>query len=101
CVPHRDAPSFPTRRSSDLVRLLALQILSEGIDDSSEEFNHIEAGEIMDFAPTLQSLSQQDDKAIRELAAKLLSDVMQASNANDRSEEHTSELQSRVDLVCR
>src|SRR2546428_6468939 len=38
---------------------------------------------------------------IRRPAQKLGSRRIQRSNENERSEEHTSELQSRSDLVCR
>src|SRR5207247_11461750 len=59
-------------------------------------------------APTeLSTLSLHDALPISRLRASLLGDRPAASsrcepsNARSRSEEHTSELQSRVDLVCR
>src|SRR2546429_2167733 len=44
-------------------------------------------------------LSIKIDKSVRPVAVKNLSEVF--LNCNYRSEEHTSELQSRLHLVCR
>src|SRR5207248_10166232 len=70
--PHRDLPSFPTRRSSDLVFLLdgaALARAHVATDIAGSDF--LVGGRVR----------QQIEKS--------------------RSEEHTSELQSPYDLVCR
>src|SRR5438105_14707070 len=72
---HRDLHSFPTRRSSDLEKYFggAQALVDAGCD-----------------AITLADNS---------LAILRVSNL--AVGASERSEEHTSELQSRVDLVCR
>src|SRR5262249_61528651 len=83
-------PSFPTRRSSDpheeafaaaglhdaWTRVIAL-VVQPGV-----EFDH---GRVVDYQPSL---------------ARALSSVLE-DNAHLRSEEHTSELQSLTNLVCR
>src|SRR5437764_4723179 len=76
---HRDLHSFPTRRSSDLA-------LTGGAE--------LRAGYFADLLPAF-------------LAVKGGADVVLAMNQDamvsksDRSEEHTSELQSPMYLVCR
>src|SRR5690606_41742235 len=68
---HRHLPSFPTRRSSDLLALdPELERILRTISPKAGEIGAIEPG----------------------LAERLL---------HERSEEHTSELQSRENLVCR
>src|SRR5262249_62409111 len=83
---HRALPSFPTRRSSDL----------ETRRDHSSPVN---AGAL----PKLSRLSATDWEARR--IASLVSDGKVVSNfaasREARSEEHTSELQSLTNLVCR
>src|SRR5690606_42002747 len=83
----RELHSFPTRRSSDLIAKLkvfriALSQLAElyGVNLQPEEIN-------------LFSVSSQWSKSTEEAHNNLL--------RNTRSEEHTSELQSRENLVCR
>src|SRR5438105_12164056 len=73
---HGDLPSFPTRRSSDLRR----QGWSRG-------------------TITLARQPASREEAI--LWAQWLRDQGVTVSIGLRSEEHTSELQSRVDLVCR
>src|SRR5699024_12692968 len=67
--PHRDLPSFPTRRSSDLSMAAAIR------------FAACSASSMLVLAR-----GRKSDPSCRR---------------RDRSEEHTSELQSRFDLVCR
>src|SRR5690606_42035108 len=82
--PHRALHSFPTRRSSDLIVLLDevekahsdvhemfFQVFDKGSMEDGE-------GRFIDFKNTIILLT-----------------------SNVRSEEHTSELQSRENLVCR
>src|SRR5437870_8797611 len=69
---HRDLHSFPTRRSSDLI--LGLTVIADKISKGNLD--------------TPVSVESRDE--IGELARSL-----------ERSEEHTSELQSRGHLVCR
>src|SRR5204863_1366946 len=92
---HRDLHSFPTRRSSDLLRV-----------DQAKATLRQQVGGVMPARFALDgSLGHAPD--MPPLAT--LRDTLQASNAEltqrrselERSEEHTSELQSRRDLVCR
>src|SRR5690606_41396881 len=89
---HRDLHSFPTRRSSDL----------EIIEDLKEVRAKVE--------PPLQKL----EYALNPIVSFFVLPLFALSNAginldvniwdaltNNRSEEHTSELQSRENLVCR
>src|SRR5690606_40489336 len=73
---HRDLHSFPTRRSSDLMRTL---ILEGAIPDAALLASVLLLGEAI--------------RSRRRLA--------RAHDLLLRSEEHTSELQSRENLVCR
>src|SRR5690606_41339022 len=78
---HPALPSFPTRRSSDLGRALAGQSRA-ALGDAPED----EAlGELRDGAVVLE-VQRCGVERVRVVA---------------RSEEHTSELQSRENLVCR
>src|SRR5699024_12788813 len=90
CSPHhRDLTSFPTRRSSDLgcfkkkdnAKKLIANLSKKGIDSftapttiSGETWYRVQAG----------AFTKRKNAGFK-----------------DRSEEHTSELQSRFDLVCR
>src|SRR5207249_10963980 len=84
----RDLPSFPTRRSSDLDdhRVVVAGLVQQlAVDDVAE----VDFGKARDRAVHLQ-VDVQDR----------VDDVPPVLRAQ-RSEEHTSELQSRFDLVCR
>src|SRR5204863_8026948 len=97
----RDLHSFPTRRSSDLdVRALPFADGSFDVVVSTSTLDHFQA-------------RADIDTALRELHRVLASDglavvtldnpwnpLVALRNALPRSEEHTSELQSRRDLVC-
>src|SRR5205809_6549308 len=72
---HRDLHSFPTRRSSDLVRDLG--------------------GDLPVLRPAAAGGLRRDVAAPQAGRARL------AAGRGGRSEEHTSELQSRLHLVCR
>src|SRR5690606_41906972 len=91
--------SFPTRRSSDL--------LSAAINGDTTEAAMLLEREA-DIADALKQLSGADDlNGIRTLikagkaAPATLIDRVLAGDMDGRSEEHTSELQSRENLVCR
>src|SRR5207249_10195951 len=88
-----DLPSFPTRRSSDLLRVAVRHVARQqdfygrqvdldalGIGDAESD-----AVAQLIFAHPARGAEGEND-----LVAQLL-----------RSEEHTSELQSRFELVCR
>src|SRR5699024_12694865 len=82
---HRHLHSFPTRRSSDL-EATSTKIIFETVDQSI----------------SISRLNDSTSRYIfkkRETRSSCLSD--KTSCASGRSEEHTSELQSRFDLVCR
>src|SRR5207247_11117692 len=92
---HPHLHSFPTRRSSDLTMFAAdiryvlqrAKLLSE-LDDLTALYN------TRGFAIAADRLFGQALRYTRP-ASVLMVDL------DNRSEEHTSELQSRVDLVCR
>src|SRR5947207_565336 len=96
---HRDLHSFPTRRSSDLVA------------DA-----HQATGKLSTAQKTARLLMLGQTALVRgdrELARRFYTEAAEADSATatqaanlaaddgDRSEEHTSELQSHSDLVCR
>src|SRR5690606_41593129 len=93
----RVLPSFPTRRSSDLIGVvkknailmidLALQLEREGLDSLAS----IRQACLLRFRPILMTT----------LAAILGAVPLLLDNSEGRSEEHTSELQSREKIVCR
>src|SRR5690349_22198000 len=80
---HRNLHSFPTRRSSDLARPI-----SSSTERGSRWMERP--------GPCCFSTIRQ-----RKLRARPMSSSGTARMAPTRSEEHTSELQSRRDLVCR
>src|SRR5690606_41493837 len=98
---HRDLRSFPTRRSSDLDRLFKVEDLSQAEGDFKDYLN----------PGSLQTLG--DVYAEPAIASAKLEDRFQflrkgyfcldpdSTGSKLRSEEHTSELQSRENLVCR
>src|SRR5207247_9690433 len=80
-------PSFPTRRSSDL------QCGGRGLDfEAVLEWNLFVVEGLQPDLTFVLALPAED--ATTRVAGQLRAPP-------DRSEEHTSELQSRVDLVCR
>src|SRR5688572_32532164 len=83
---HLTLHSFPTRRSSDLDRL----IISGAVDPTSRR----------DARAPLRWLLDRLDAEVAELPADRLTEI-ERGNARVRSEEHTSELQSQSNLVCR
>src|SRR5204863_9030340 len=87
---HRDLHSFPTRRSSDL-SLAATQ---------GQRRAGLEAG-AWDYLSIV--LSPEELTLKLDAMARLKLDLERAleHGSVNRSEEHTSELQSRRDLVCR
>src|SRR5699024_12130996 len=80
--PHRDLPSFPTRRSSDLRGVIAELSADELRATSHRWINR------------LGWLIEWNDATGFSLDRLFVS-------MPSRSEEHTSEFQSRFDLVCR
>src|SRR5690242_21316617 len=74
---------FPTRRSSDLDAIPPLRMAERFIPENPEVHNSL---------GTALQRSGHKDEAQKELPSELWT---------SRSEEHTSELQSHVNLVCR
>src|SRR5207302_10446419 len=96
---HRSLLSFPTRRSSDLTMVLGLVRARQGRIQEAESLLH----------QAIAGIERTDYVAERweyylSLAEFLLAQ-RQSKEADEwitkRSEEHTSELQSRENLVCR
>src|SRR5207247_6978738 len=90
----QDPSSFPTRRSSDLRELMARFKAQEL--DVLVATTVIEVGVDVPNA-TIMIIQEADRFGLAQLH-QLRGRVGRAA---ERSEEHTSELQSRVDLVCR
>src|SRR5690606_42160251 len=93
-VNRRDLPSFPTRRSSDLRRHV-------GIDSDALLFrlHRHHAHGFGDDGVEMQFLEIEPETA--GLNLRHVEDVVDDVEEIARSEEHTSELQSREKLVCR
>src|SRR5207247_11290835 len=82
-IHHIDLHSFPTRRSSDLAKLKPNSVSSISLSATRDQ------RQPRSSIHRWRSLSNSGMKNVA------------ASGRALRSEEHTSELQSRVDLVCR
>src|SRR5687768_17814764 len=91
---HPDLHSFPTRRSSDLAMA---EFIAGGTDMVQLLQEHVRRPDrLVSLAGLLDSRIQDVPEGLRIGAA-----VTMAEAAAHRSEEHTSELQSRLHLVCR
>src|SRR5207247_11123803 len=92
--PHRPPRSFPPRRSSDLAVLV--------LEDLPPALPTVHLPQVHDARPVagrprlLPGADQDAGRATRCPRARVA-----LVGLGPRSEEHTSELQSRVDLVCR
>src|SRR5207249_10304100 len=86
--------SFPTRRSSDLSA--PLYVDARDLAASTNETHTVPTG-----ADYVIFSADGDFYAKPNGAAAVPSDVTDGTASELRSEEHTSELQSRFDLVCR
>src|SRR5207247_3738120 len=98
---HRPLLTFPTRRSSDLfchdpriINLFERQIAAR--TQNLAQFEKIKRIALLEKELTVEGGELTPTlKVKRRVVNQKYRDVI------DRSEEHTSELQSRVDLVCR
>src|SRR5699024_12636240 len=85
--------SFPTRRSSDLF-LLQLYFLNKRFESIKKAFVH--KNNILD-----RSIYEDWYFCKKNMELGRISELEMSIYESLRSEEHTSELQSRFDLVCR
>src|SRR5699024_11462877 len=95
-APRRDLHSFPTRRSSDLVFAFTPEVkIVIGVDVGA---THIGVA-LTDLAANILQEHREIANIARgpELILQRVGEIVHEL----RSEEHTSELQSRFDLVCR
>src|SRR5690606_40275144 len=94
-------PSFPTRRSSDLEKKVAksgeAEILTVGM---MLRLTEVEDQHPNGYKKWLKGLPVKDRSALRK-AMEETEVGIDTTLAVTRSEEHTSELQSRENLVCR
>src|SRR5699024_11224004 len=94
--PH-DLHSFPTRRSSDLTHDVIerynndMTEMKDMMDQQNEIINELSAKIDKQQEYINNRLEQRDNNLMKVLEENIIT----------RSEEHTSELQSRFDLVCR
>src|SRR5699024_12068600 len=86
---HRDLHSFPTRRSSDLELL------------SGDTFGTDADGNGIHFQKAYIPLNSRAGLEHKDYSLNQYGIPCCPNNTSLRSEEHTSELQSRFDLVCR
>src|SRR5699024_12598264 len=89
---HRHIYSFPTRRSSDLAEF------ESTIANAGDDLTYFAS----DDSPIQQNIQRRKEHLtkLEEVRGELDTMIEEFSN-QVRSEEHTSELQSRFDLVCR
>src|SRR5690606_40201216 len=93
-VEHRELHPFPTRRSSDLEEDLPLQWVEEAYDSNVEKTRNLMLAKNHDYGEAWR------DMRISSLTDLILTKLHRVKQI-ERSEEHTSELQSRENLVCR
>src|SRR5207247_11248389 len=96
CVPP-DLPSFPTRRSSDL---------TQGVDAIARLADDVHQRGTLHARPNVEQTLAGTRAQLIQFAGHTaqtrgVDRVDADTDLTGRSEEHTSELQSRVDLVCR
>src|SRR5205807_10669548 len=94
CGATHDLPSFPTRRSSDLPHLAMKRAGPRAADGMSDVQSRQHGDDVLDHEVRFLTAEHQRISSRR-------GDVLQPALSNPRSEEHTSELQSPCNLVCR
>src|SRR5204863_9333858 len=95
----RYLPSFPTRRSSDLPFAAAPPATTDGT--GVESVVPVAPVGPAVVPPSLEGIEYADIAGLAEKAAQGATSRDMVAYLLKRSEEHTSELQSRRDLVCR
>src|SRR5699024_12750460 len=96
CSPH-DLPSFPTRRSSDLVE----NPFTAGYSARAPPFDKRTGSPLREFCTGHGPVGGKGSPGGRTVPRGAYPALSGSRSACVRSEEHTSELQSRFDLVCR
>src|SRR5207247_10365729 len=98
---HRALLSFPTRRSSDLKKLMQAGLVV-GRVVASRKTAALEGARLLLIQPTTWEREPKGDPlvAVDTVGSGAGEFVFWVAAREARSEEHTSELQSRVDLVC-
>src|SRR5206468_12220092 len=97
-APHRPLPPFPTRRSSDLGDLWIIPVGGRGPIKRQCLFGFVASHT---FLSVLRSAARCPPTASAVGRCRGRFWTLPCPSARPRSEEHTSELQSRSDLVCR
>src|SRR5207247_10642031 len=94
-------PSFPTRRSSDLTARVYTLLPSDIVrsKQTSQENKYSMTWRIL--LPLGPRCENGATESLTEPLARRAGNASGMGGRCSRSEEHTSELQSRVDLVCR
>src|SRR5437868_2695646 len=96
---HRDLPPFPTRRSSDLAQRLASELARFPQTCMREDRLSLLESLGLDGEQAIANELRHGRRSLEEVQAGL--ERFRDGAGRHRSEEHTSELQSRFDLVCR
>src|SRR5699024_12508931 len=98
CLHTRYTPSLPTRRSSDLE-----YSQKDGKKSFLETYFHtfLIKGNRKYADWLLKEIRKSDDAVFIQYCEQSYAVMLEERNDLIRSEEHTSELQSRFDLVCR
>src|SRR5699024_12684080 len=94
---HRYLHSFPTRRSSDLTGTPMIPIYCGG---KHKLFRRTTVVFGEPYCPVIAGRRPTPEEN-HQAAEEILSRIYAMAEVDGRSEEHTSELQSRFDLVCR
>src|SRR5699024_12826355 len=95
---HHPLHSFPTRRSSDL----KAETLTSLLYEAKANAEHKQVPQLLSWTKRIDLLNIMD--VFRRAKQTNQNRFFWMNHTNDfaiRSEEHTSELQSRFDLVCR
>src|SRR5689334_24527458 len=96
---HRDLPSFPTRRSSDLQELLSFAEGTAGRIMTPDVFALSEDLTVSESISAIQRASRDVELVYYLYVVDDRTHLVGVSSL--RSEDHTSELQSQFHLVCR
>src|SRR5207253_4335671 len=99
--PLRKLHSFPTRRSSDLYTGIAQKRIEDTRRLSAVEGSSLKYQFLLNKPVTSARLVSKDQTVLPLQPKSGYSNVYETSLTLERSEEHTSELQSRGHLVCR